>query len=45
MVNWKLLEWKRSWPNFQVLSRLLHEGTEENLEKSSVRIAGLRAAV
>jgi hypothetical protein len=33
---------KRSWPNFNILSRHSSGGTEENHEKTSLRISGLR---
>jgi hypothetical protein len=33
---------KRSWPNFNVLYRHSPGGTEENYEKTSIRIDGRR---
>jgi hypothetical protein len=38
MMNWKAVGWKRSWPNFKVLSRLT-----DTTKNPLVRITGLRA--
>jgi hypothetical protein len=35
MINWKGFVWKRSWPNFKVLSGHSPGGTEENHENLS----------
>jgi hypothetical protein len=43
MMNWKGFGRKRSWPNFNLLSRHSTGGTEENQEK--LRIADLRAEI
>jgi hypothetical protein len=42
MMDWKGLGRKRSWPNFKVLYRYSLGGTEENHEKTSIRVTGRR---
>jgi hypothetical protein len=43
MINWKGFVWKRSWPNFMVLSFHSPGGTKVNQEKPQVRIASRRS--
>jgi hypothetical protein len=45
MMNWKGFGRKRSWNNFNVISRNSPGKTEKNHEKIPVRIAGLRAVI
>jgi hypothetical protein len=45
MMNWKGCGRKLSWPNIKELSQNLPGGTEENTNKTSVRIAGLQAEI